>query len=122
MEELKQFHAFLLQYKIIVYSRLSPDKLSFVANSESNKNLLYDLEHKHYDVISSIMIIMAKKYICNGCHYLCDNTHNCEKSCSLCTAFLPCCKGDIKQYNDCHSIFLNPQCMTTTRTSKFGTI
>jgi hypothetical protein len=58
IEELKQFQAYLSDYKIIVYDVLSPDGLMFTGNSLSAKKLylLYDDENgeDHYNVIANI--------------------------------------------------------------------
>jgi hypothetical protein len=59
VEELKQFQDFLPQYKITVYDGLSPERLFFFGNSESN-DIIYDSERKHCDVITNIKGAMAK--------------------------------------------------------------
>ena len=44
LEELEQFQDYLADYKIVVFDRLSPDRLIFSGNSHSAKKLylLYD--------------------------------------------------------------------------------
>ena len=73
---------------------LNPDRVIFSGNSLSNKKLylLYDVDSGHYNVITNLKAAMAKKYICNACDTLYDNSHKCDKACSLCTATPPCAK------------------------------
>jgi hypothetical protein len=105
LEEFEQFQDYLSDYKIIVYDGLSPDRLIFSGNSLSDKKLylLYDADSGHYNVISNIKPAMAKKCICNACDALYNNTHTCNRDCSLCTATPPCTKGHPKNCDTCNS-------------------
>jgi hypothetical protein len=69
LDELQQFQEYLSDYKIIVYDGLDPSRVMFSGNSVSAKKLylLYDVKHKHYNVITNLKDAMAKKYICNAC-------------------------------------------------------
>jgi hypothetical protein len=71
LQELAQFQEYLSDYKIVVFSGLSPDKVMFAGNSVSSKKLylLYNADTKHYSVITNIGAAMAKNYICNVCDY-----------------------------------------------------
>ena len=81
LNELEQFQNYLSDYKIIVYHGLSPDRVIFSGNSISNQKLylLYDVDTGHYNVITNLKAAMAKKYICNVCGTLYNNSHKCEK-------------------------------------------
>jgi len=50
LQELAQFQEYLSDYKIVVFSGLSPDKIIFTGNTVSSKKLylLYNAETKHY--------------------------------------------------------------------------
>jgi len=65
LNELDQFQNYLLDYKIIVYDYLNPDRVIFSGNSLSNKKLylLYDTDSGHYNVITNLKAAMANKYI-----------------------------------------------------------
>jgi hypothetical protein len=69
LEEYQQVQEYLSDYKIIVYDRLSPDRLIFSGNSLSDKklHLLYDSGSGHYNLITNIKAAMAKMYGCNAC-------------------------------------------------------
>ena len=109
LEELQQCQDYLSDYKIIVYDGLSPDRLIFSGNSVSNKKLylLYDADTGHYNVITNIKAAMAKKYICNACDTLLDNTHKCDKRCSQCTATPPCTKDQTRYCGTRNRTFLS---------------
>jgi len=96
LEELHQFQVYLSVYIIVVFDVLSPDRLIFSGNSLSAKKLylLYDTDNGHYNVITNIKAAMAKKYICDACDTLYDNTHKCDKVCSLCNATPPCTRDE----------------------------
>ena len=76
VEELRQFQAYRSDYKIIVFDGLRPDRAIFSGNSLSIKKLylLYDADSGPYNVITNLKGAMAKKYICNGCDTLYNNT------------------------------------------------
>ena len=80
VEELRQFQAYLSDYKIVVFDGLRPDRVIFSGNSLSTKKLclLYDADSGHYNVIANLKGAMAKKYICNGCDSLYDKSHKCD--------------------------------------------
>jgi len=78
---------------------LSPDRVLFIGNSLSNKILYLLYDAGHYNVITNLKGAIAKRYICNACDTLYDNTHKCDKGCSLCTATPPCFK-DRSKYCD----------------------
>ena len=82
LQELAQFQECLSDYKNVVFSGLSPDRVMFAGNSLSSKKfyLLYNADTKHYSVITIIKAAMAKKYICNACDTLYDRTHKCDKA------------------------------------------
>jgi hypothetical protein len=112
LEELQQFQQYLSDYKIIVFDGLKPDRLFFKGNSNSAKKLylLYDPDCGHYNVITNIKAAMAKKYVCNGCDTLYDNTHKCDKVCSLCTNTPPCKKDQFRHCDTCNRRFLSEKC------------
>jgi len=58
--------------------------------------MLYDLNSKHYNVITNLKAAIAKWYICDVCDTLYDNSHKCDKACSLCTSTPPCTKDQSK--------------------------
>ena len=88
------------------------DRLLFSGNSRSAKklHLLYDRDHEHYNVITSLKGAMAKKYICSVCDTFYDNNHKCDRVCSLCTATLPCTQDKIKYCSTCNRRFLIGKC------------
>jgi hypothetical protein len=69
------------------------------SHSAKKLYLLYDSDSGHYNVITNIKGAMTKKYICNGWDTLYDNSHNCDKVCSLCT-YTPPCKIDQTRHCD----------------------
>ena len=103
-KKLQPFQEYLLDYKIIVYDGLSPDSVMCSGNSVSAKNLylLYEAKDKHYKVITNLKAAMAKRYICNACDALYDQTHKCDKVCSLCTGTPPCKNDQIKHFATCN--------------------
>jgi hypothetical protein len=80
--ELEQFQAYLSDYKIIVFDGLKPDRVIFSENSLSTKKLyvLYDSDAGHYNVITNIKAALAKRYMCEACDTLYDNTHKGDKN------------------------------------------
>jgi len=42
--------------------------------------LLYNVNTKHYIVITNIKAAMPKRYICQACDTLYDFTHKCDKA------------------------------------------
>ena len=110
-DELRQFQNYLLDYEIILYDGLSPDRFMFNGNSLSIKRLylLYDLNSEHYNV-TNLKAAMAKRYICNACATLYDFTHKYEKACSLCTGTPPCTKDRKKYCSTCNRWFLSEKC------------
>jgi len=111
-EELRQFQDHLSDYQIIVFHGLNPDRVMFSRNSRSATKLhvLYDRDNEHYNVITSLMGAMAKRYICNGCDTLYNKTHKCDKVCSLCTATPPCTKDPAKYCSTCNRRVLSEKC------------
>ena len=105
-EEIRKFHEHLSYYKIIVFDGFKPNRVMFSTNSLSTKKLylLYSRNLGHYNVIKGAM---AKKYICNGCDTLYDDTHKCDKVCSLCTPSPPCTKDQTKHCGTCNRQFLS---------------
>jgi len=85
------------------------DRVMFSGNSLSAKKLyvLYDRESGHYNVINNLKGTITKKYICNDCDTLYDNTHKCDKFCSLCTATPPCTKDQFNYCCTCNRWFLS---------------
>ena len=79
-KELEQFQNYLLDYKIIMYDGLSPDRVLFIGNSFSKKKLYLLYDSGHYNVITNINAAMAKSYTCNACDTLYDKTHKCDKA------------------------------------------
>ena len=67
-----------------MFDGLYPDRVMFSGNSRLAKELylLYDRDSGHYYVITNLKAAMAKKYICNGCDTLYDETRV--------TKFAPC--------------------------------
>jgi hypothetical protein len=112
LQEHAQFQEYLSEYKIVVFSGLSPDKIIFIGNFVSSKKLflLYNADTKHYNVITIIMAAMAKKYLCNACDALYDFKHKCDKTCSLCTNAPPCTKDKTKYCSTCSRWFLSEKC------------
>ena len=119
-KKFEQFQVYLSDYKIIVNDGLNPDRVMFSGNSVSSKKfyLLYDAKDKHYNVITNLKAAMAKRYICNACDALYDNTHRCDKGCSLCTATLPCTKDQKRCCATCNRQFLSEQCFKNHLTLK----
>jgi hypothetical protein len=105
LEDLKQFQAYLSDYKIIVFDGLKPDVVMFSGNFLSAKKfyLLYVADSGHYNGITNLKGAMAKRYICNGCDTLYDKTHRCDKICSLCTATLTCTEDETSYCDTCNS-------------------
>jgi hypothetical protein len=95
-----------------VFDCLKPDRVIFSGNSVSTKKLylLYDSDVGHYNVITNIKAAMAKKYMCEACDSLYDNTHSCDKKCSQCTATPPCIKDLSKYCGICNRWFLSEKC------------
>ena len=108
-EELRQFQDQLSDYQIIVFDGLNPDRVMFSGYSRSAKklHLLYDRDNKHHNVITSLKGAIAKRYVCNGCDTLYDNTHKCDKVCTVCTATPPCTKDQTKYCCTCKRRFLS---------------
>ena len=71
-EELEHFQEYLSDYKIVVFYGFNPDRVMFSGNSLSAKKsyLLYDVNSRHYNMITNIKAAMAKRYICNTCETL----------------------------------------------------
>ena len=120
LEELQQFQDYLSDNKIVVFDGLSPDRLIFSENSLSDKKLylLYDSDNGHYNVITNIKAVMAKRCICNACDTLYDKTHKCDKVCSLCNATPPCTKDQTKYCTTCNRCFLSEKCFQNHMTLK----
>jgi hypothetical protein len=59
-------------------------------------HLIYDWDHRHYDVMTNLKGAVAKNYLCNGCVASYDSTYKCGKVCSLYTATPPCIKDQSK--------------------------
>jgi len=120
LNELEQFQNYLSDYKIIVYDGLNPDRVIYSGNSFSNKKLclLYDTDSGHYNVITNLKAAMARKYICNACDTLYDNSHKCDKACSLCTATPPSFKDQSKYSGTCNRCFLSEKCFQNHLTLK----
>jgi len=55
-QELDQFQEYLSDYKIVVFDGLNPHRVMFIGNSLSDKKLylLYNVDNKHYNVITNI--------------------------------------------------------------------
>ena len=68
-KELEQLQEYLSDYKIVVFNGLNPDRVIFSGNSLSAKKLylLYNVNTKHYSVITNIKAAVAKRYICDAC-------------------------------------------------------
>jgi hypothetical protein len=64
----------------LLFDGLRPDRAIFSGNSLSAKKLylLYDQDARHYNVITDLKAVMAKRYICNGCATLYDKSHKCD--------------------------------------------
>jgi hypothetical protein len=95
-EELEKFQEYLSDHKIVAFYCLNPDRIMFSGNSDSCKKLylLYNADTRHYNVISNIKAVMAKKYMCNTVTpYI---IYKCGKACSLCTVTPPCTKDETK--------------------------
>jgi hypothetical protein len=90
-----------------MYDGLSPDRIVFSGNSLSNKKLYLLYVSEHYNVITNLKGAMTKKYICNVCDTLYDNTHKCGKACFVCTATPPCTKDQSKHFPRCNRWFLS---------------
>jgi hypothetical protein len=101
-----------LDYKIIVFDGLKPDRVIFSGNSVTTKKLylVYDSDSGHYDVITNLKAAMAKKYMCEARDTLYDNTHKCDKKCSHFTATPPCIKDQSKYCGICIRWFLSEKC------------
>ena len=80
-----------MDYKIVVFDGINPDRVMFSGNSLSaiKLYLLYDMDSGNYNVIAKLKVAMARKYTCNVCDNLHNNTHNCD----LCIA-TPLCTKD----------------------------
>jgi len=63
LEEFRQFQEYHSYFKIIVFNGLSLDRVMFSRNSISDKKfyLLYDFESEHYNLITNIKAVMAKR-------------------------------------------------------------
>jgi len=61
---------------------------------------------------------MAKKYICNACNTLCDETHKFEKAWSLCTGTPPCTRIRKAYCGTCNSWSLRQKCFQNHVTLK----
>jgi hypothetical protein len=112
LEELEQFQVYLSDYKIIMFNALKTDSVIFSGYSVSTKKLylLYDSDSRHYNVITNLKAAMAKRYMCEACDSLYDNTHKCDKKCSQCTATPPCIKDQSKNCGTCNRWFLSEKC------------
>jgi len=117
-KELEQFQNYLSDYKIIVYDGLSPESVLFCGNSVPNKKLYLLYDGGHYNVITNLKAAMAKKYICNACDTLYDNTHKCDRTCSLCTATPPFNKNQSNYCATCNRWFLSEKCIQNNLTHK----
>ena len=113
-EILKNLSSFrsTFQTKKIVFDGLNPDRVMFNGNSFQTKKLylLHNAYTWHYNVITNIKAAMAKKYMCNACDTLYDNTHKCDKACSLCTATPPCTKHQTKYIGSCNRWLISEKC------------
>ena len=112
LEELEQFREYLSDYKIVVFDGLNPDRVMFTGNSLPTKKLylLYNVNSRHYKLIANLEAAMAKKYMCNACDTLYDNTHKSDKACSLFTATPPYTKDQNKYCGTCNRWFLSEKC------------
>jgi len=92
----------------------------FSGNSLSDKKLylLYFADNRLYNVITNIKAAVAKKYMCNTCETLYDNTHKCDKACSLFTATPPCTKKQTKCSSTRNRWFLSEKCFRNHLTVK----
>ena len=97
-QERRQFQEHNSHHKIIVFQGLNPHSIMFSRNSLSTKklHLIYDWDHRHYDVMTNLKGAVAKNYLCNGCVASYDSTYKCGKVCSLYTATPPCIKDQSK--------------------------
>ena len=118
VKELERFQSYLSDYKIIVYDGLSPDRVIFDGNSLSKKKLYPLCDAGQYNVVTNLKAAMAKKYICNVCDTLYDNSHKCDRACSLCTATPPCSKDQSKYSATCNGWFLSEKCVQNHMTFK----
>jgi hypothetical protein len=61
--ELTRFQDYFYEYRIVVYEGLTCDQIIFDGNNQTTKrlNLLFDQVTKHYHVITSITVAVAKK-------------------------------------------------------------
>jgi hypothetical protein len=93
-----KFQQYVSDYKIIVFDALYADRAMFSGNSFSAKKLyfLYDRDICHYNVITKRKAAITKNYVSNVCDTLYDNTHKCDKVCSLWIATPPCTKDQSK--------------------------
>jgi len=96
--ELQAFESHLSQYRIVVYSGLRCDNITFngqVATSQ-RINLLYD--GQHYHVITNLTAAMAKRYVCSACNKVCSSgaQQRCDASCDACTAVPPCIQDNAR--------------------------
>ena len=77
-EALKNFSSFKTTSRIIklLFDGLRPDRLIFSGNSHSTKKmyLLLNSDNADYNVITNINAAMVKKFICNACDTLYDET------------------------------------------------
>jgi hypothetical protein len=79
------FQALMLKHRIIMHDGLFADWLIFLDYLESRKKLylLFDSERKNYDEITNITGAMQNRSLFNGCDFLYNNTHKCDKACLL---------------------------------------
>jgi len=61
---------------------------------------------------------MAKKYVCDTCDTLYDNTYKSDKACSLCIATPPCTKDHTTYCGTCNGKFLREKCFQNHLTLK----
>jgi len=101
-----------------VYDGLSRDRVLFSGNSLSNKKLYLLYDSGQYNVITNLKGAMTKRYICNACDTLYDNTQKCDKASSLCTATPPCTKNVPNYCASCNRLFLSEKCFQNHLTHK----
>jgi hypothetical protein len=92
--ELERLQDHFKEYRIIEFAGLNCNEIYFdgQVNSEKRINLLYDDAEHHYNVITNVKGVMARRYVCKGCDKWCrrDVSRICVETCSGCMSSLPC--------------------------------
>jgi len=99
ISELMKFQEHFKEYRI-VFRGLNCEDIIFDSQVESEKriNLLYDDVTRHFHAISSVTVVLSRRYVCKICNKGCESgvTHRCQETCSDCMSISACSYADVR--------------------------